>query len=157
MTAYELKRYVDEVEAQLAREEFDFPSAVPVLGPLIRVVRKAWNSISTRWYVQHYAKQQAQFDTAVLCALRMTQYCCEQLAAQTASLSTQIADLGRDSLQRDMDSLWRDEEGLKRDQELSARLYNQAQQVSFAQKLLEKDIQVIVQHTQARYTDPAAR
>ncbi len=50
----------------LTRKEFDFPSNKPLIGPIIQFVRKTWNNIAPRWYVQYYANQQHSFDSLLL-------------------------------------------------------------------------------------------
>lgn len=55
--------------AEIEIKEFDFPSRVPVIAPLIQRFRKGWNSISTRWYVRSSVHQQRQFNDAILEAL----------------------------------------------------------------------------------------
>jgi hypothetical protein len=127
----ELTRRVDDVEALLERTEFDFASSVPVVGPLIQAARRFWNNIATRWYVQHYVRQQMQYDLAVYHALRTLAVQQEQLAAQM------VVELTR-----------RDQEGLLRDQEFAARLQVQAQQMAFTKSLLDRDLQALVEGLQ---------
>lgn len=42
-----------------AFREFDFPSSIPLAGPVISAIRRSWNGISTRWFVRHAMLQQA--------------------------------------------------------------------------------------------------
>ncbi|MBN1875292.1 MAG: hypothetical protein JXA33_13775 [Anaerolineae bacterium] len=123
----EVTRRVDEVETNLARTEFDFVSDVPVVGPLIQTVRRFWNNVATRWYVQHYVRQQMQYDRSVYFALRTIIARQEQLSAQIMDLAMEMA---------------------RCDQELSARIHVQAQQMAFTKSLLDKDLQAVVQSLQ---------
>lgn len=45
-----------------AFREFDFPSSIPLAGPLITAFRRTLNGISTRWYVRHVMHQQTQIN-----------------------------------------------------------------------------------------------
>lgn len=65
-----LNESLRQAEAKLAFKEFDFPSRLPVLGPAIQKVRRAFNNISTRWYVNFFQQQQTEFNSALLSALR---------------------------------------------------------------------------------------
>lgn len=60
---------VDELLALWEIPEPTFTSQVPVLGPLIVVFRRMWNSVATKWFVRPMMRQQVQFNGAVVRAL----------------------------------------------------------------------------------------
>ncbi|MHB1414819.1 MAG: hypothetical protein ACYC1C_06165 [Chloroflexota bacterium] len=59
-----LRKRAREVARGVTFKEFDFPSAIPVIGPLVSLFRRAWNGVSTRWYVRYALAQQTQFNAA---------------------------------------------------------------------------------------------
>jgi len=50
--------------------ELPFVSGVPVVGPLIVRIRRLWNWMSTKWYVQPLVQQQNAFNALVIESLR---------------------------------------------------------------------------------------
>ncbi len=59
-------RLVADLEERWQVREQPFVSHVLLLGPLISAFRSAWNSVSTRWYVQPMLQQQVEFNQAVV-------------------------------------------------------------------------------------------
>ncbi|MCL5994582.1 MAG: glycosyltransferase [Chloroflexi bacterium] len=62
-----------KVEALLGRlqaisrlHEHPFKSDVPLVGPMIAAVRRAWNSVSTQWYVRPLINQQSLYNAAAV-------------------------------------------------------------------------------------------
>lgn len=132
------RRMLDQLEARLAVTEYDFPSSAPVIGPIVGAVRRWWNNISTRWYVRHYAQQQAAINLAVLEVLRLTHIRYEQLARSVdqrdQEWSGTIERLAQDDLQRG--------------QELAARIDGQQRLLRLVQDLIERDLHALVRHAQ---------
>jgi hypothetical protein len=54
-----------ELAAHYLIDEPTFQSAVPLIGPLIAAFRRAWNNVSTRWYVRPMMDQQQRFNVLV--------------------------------------------------------------------------------------------
>lgn len=63
-------RALADIERTWKVREQPFASHVPLAGPLVAAFRSAWNSISTRWYVQPMLQQQVEFNAAVLRAVQ---------------------------------------------------------------------------------------
>ncbi|MDA8218482.1 MAG: hypothetical protein M0Z94_12785 [Dehalococcoidales bacterium] len=59
-----LRKRTREVARGVTFKEFDFPSTVPIAGPVFSLFRRAWNGVSTRWYVKYALAQQTQFNSA---------------------------------------------------------------------------------------------
>jgi hypothetical protein len=59
--------------------EYEFRSGIPVVGGLIAGLRRLWNNIASRWYVQHAVQQQIAFNLELVAAL-------EQLAQRIEGL-----------------------------------------------------------------------
>ncbi len=62
----ELERLIGDLDGRWQVREQPFVSHAPLFGPLIARFRAAWNSISTRWYVQPMLQQQVEFNAAVV-------------------------------------------------------------------------------------------
>ena len=75
--------------------EYDFASATPIVGRLIRAVRLAWNNVSTRWYVQHYARQQLEFQRKLFQLLQALREDHTQLEQQVRLLNDALAEKDR--------------------------------------------------------------
>lgn len=74
---------IERLQMASALRETVFRSRLPVIGPLIAWVRAAWNSVSTKWYVQPLITQQNEFNALVVNQLRSM---AEQLHEQEAHL-----------------------------------------------------------------------
>jgi len=65
----ELRRLAEQASALQSPQERPFTSSTPVLGPVIIWVRRAWNSMSTRWYVLPILEQQVRFNSTLVQAV----------------------------------------------------------------------------------------
>lgn len=88
-------------EAAQVRER-PFTSQLPLIGTLIARFRQAWNSVSTRWYVQDIVRQQNEFNHLLVNQLQeFNQQLIEQdhqqalTVQQTAELTTQLVRMNR--------------------------------------------------------------
>jgi len=70
---------LDDLQELASIEEQPFTSRVPVVGRAIVLIRRLWNSVSTRWFVLPMVMRQNEFNEAVVRALR------EWLEVQDAS------------------------------------------------------------------------
>ena len=82
---------LSELEARWLISESDFSSNAPVFGPLIVGVRRAWNWMSTKWYVRGILDQQVGFNALVVQALAEAQGANKALAAQVSELRAECA------------------------------------------------------------------
>jgi len=81
-----LNRLLIDLAAHKPLQEHSFTSGVPLLGPLIVAFRRAWNSVSTRWYVLPLMHQQATLN-------RHLQLVINELAQQQELNTQRIAKL----------------------------------------------------------------
>jgi len=75
---------LNNLQALLQRDRFQFESSLPVLGPIIQKLRLFWNELSARWYVDHAVKQQINFDTQAVQLLRQMSDYIQHLEQQQA-------------------------------------------------------------------------
>lgn len=68
-----------ELRARQELQEHRFQSRVPILGPLIVVLRSLWNSVATKWYVRPLLVQQSIFNRLLV----------DRLVAQTRAAEAQ--------------------------------------------------------------------
>jgi GT2 family glycosyltransferase len=61
---------LDELDDLWEVQEQPFESSLPLLGPLIVLLRSTWNSVATKWYVRPLLRKQVQFNGAVVRAIR---------------------------------------------------------------------------------------
>ncbi len=61
---------IAELRASSVVVERPFVSDVPILGPLIVFVRRAWNNVAARWFVLPLVQQQNRFNQMVVDAVR---------------------------------------------------------------------------------------
>jgi GT2 family glycosyltransferase len=54
-----------ELEKRQVLNEFEFSSNQPIIGPALAAVRRAWNEVSTKWYVRAIIQQQMAFNALV--------------------------------------------------------------------------------------------
>lgn len=62
----DLERLIGDLSGRWQVSEQPFVSHAPLIGPLIARFRAAWNSVSTRWYVQPMLQQQVEFNAALV-------------------------------------------------------------------------------------------
>lgn len=74
-------------------QEHQFTSHVPLIGGLIAAFRRAWNNISTRWYVSPILQQQSAFNQLAVEQLAELVAQVEEQAAQLAQLQRTLATL----------------------------------------------------------------
>lgn len=79
-------------EAALLREH-RFTSRVPLAGGLIAAFRRAWNSVSTRWYVAPLMQQQTEFNQMTVQRLAEVMERLERQAEQLATLERTLAEM----------------------------------------------------------------
>lgn len=82
-----------ELEARWLVREVPFTSNVPVIGPVIVAVRKAWNWMSAKWYVRAILEQQVTFNALIVRVLVDTTTSNEILATSLADLQTRCNEL----------------------------------------------------------------
>lgn len=61
-----LYQQLSELHARASIQERPFTSDTPVVGRLLVRLRKAWNSVATKWYVRPMLHQQNLFNQAVI-------------------------------------------------------------------------------------------
>ncbi len=84
-----LRELVDQANNTWAPQEQPFTSSLPVLGPVIVTMRRAWNWMSTKWYVRPILDQQIAFNLTVV---QIITEMCTILEQQERTLSSQIRD-----------------------------------------------------------------
>lgn len=94
----EIDRELAILTASQTVHEPAFQSSAPVIGPLIVAVRRAWNWMSTKWYVRPIVAQQNRINqqsVSVISAVARQQEIYEQrlseLQARVAELEQQLA------------------------------------------------------------------
>jgi multidrug efflux pump subunit AcrA (membrane-fusion protein) len=95
MTQEEFEQRLAALQARMKVSEYDFYSPAPVIGPLIMAIRRGWNNISARWYVQDYARQQLEFQRELVQLLQAMQQDNAQLRQQITLLENQLAEKDR--------------------------------------------------------------
>jgi hypothetical protein len=73
--------------------EFVFVSPVPLVGPLISLVRRLWYNVAARWAVRHLQHQQTYINEQYTLQIAALQQQIEVLAMQNGVLAQQVADL----------------------------------------------------------------
>jgi len=81
-----LNRLMIDLMAQKPLHERPFASSTPLIGPLIVAFRRAWNSVSTRWYVLPIMQQQAELNRQLLLVIN-------EMAQQQELDTRRIAEL----------------------------------------------------------------
>lgn len=81
-----LERLIGDLDGRWQVREQPFVSHAPLFGPLIARFRAAWNSVSTRWYVQPLLQQQVEFNAAVV--RTMAELACRVDAQETLTLAS---------------------------------------------------------------------
>ena len=64
-----LNRLMIDLMARKPLHEHPFSSNVPLIGPFIVAFRRAWNWLSTRWYVLPIMQQQAELNRQMMLVL----------------------------------------------------------------------------------------
>ena len=77
---------VDNLRARSWLAEPGFASGTPIVGPLVIRVRRAWNWMSTKWYVRPIAEQQTEFNVLAAEALRELTRSLEVLEARLSEI-----------------------------------------------------------------------
>lgn len=67
-------------------QEVRFSSTVPIVGQVIVAIRRAWNWMSTRWYVLPLIKQQSRYNEQVIVSMY-------RLLQSNQALQTQVNEL----------------------------------------------------------------
>jgi GT2 family glycosyltransferase len=73
--------------------EFEFRSAIPVVGGLLAAFRRAWYGIAARWAVRHLQQQQEHYLRRHDQQLTLMQKQIDQLVLKNAALTQQLACL----------------------------------------------------------------
>jgi hypothetical protein len=73
-------------------QEHRFRSPIPLIGPLIALLRAAWNSVSTKWYVRPLLQQQTEFNELVAAAIAAHDANLQNQAAQFRVLEDRLAE-----------------------------------------------------------------
>ncbi len=76
-------------------QEVQFTSTAPVVGPVIVAVRRAWNWMSTRWYVLPLFKQQSRYNEQVIISMYRLLQSNRALQAQVDELQQRLTNLER--------------------------------------------------------------
>lgn len=74
-------------------QEVRFSSTVPVVGWLIVAIRRAWNWMSTRWYVLPVLKQQSRYNEQVIISMYRLLQTNRALQQQVDELQRQLSNL----------------------------------------------------------------
>jgi hypothetical protein len=87
-----LNRLMLDLMAREPLHEHPFSSEVPLIGPLIVIFRRAWNWVSTRWYVLPIMQQQAEINRQMLLVLNELAQRHELDARRIAELETRLLE-----------------------------------------------------------------
>lgn len=104
-----LNRLMLELLAQEPLHETPFTSSAPLVGPLIVAVRRAWNWMSTKWYVRPIVQQQAAINAQLVALLNEMAQQQELQAAEIAALQARLAALENVSEKRRVNDKYQDE------------------------------------------------
>ena len=74
-------------------KEGEFKSEAPLIGPIIVMIRKAWNWMSTRWYVLPILIQQSTINSELVIYLIKSAQAQEKQAEHIMQLEKRIAEL----------------------------------------------------------------
>jgi uncharacterized small protein (DUF1192 family) len=96
---HDLAASIAELNARWMVREVPFTSNVPLFGPLIVAVRKAWNWMSTKWYVRPIVQQQVGFNALVVRALNESMAIQKELTEKVPQLQAEVAVL-REEIER---------------------------------------------------------
>ncbi len=94
----DLPEHIQRLAERQRLNELKFSSSLPVVGPVLSLVRELWNSISTKWYVRHIAQQQSDFNAAVVASM---QHFDQYLDKTIESIRRELSYLGDSSVQTD--------------------------------------------------------
>jgi hypothetical protein len=72
-------------------KEHVFSSDLPILGRVIASLRKAWNSVATKWYVRPLLHQQTLFNAQLVSYLRNLEH---RYQGQSQDVAENIRELG---------------------------------------------------------------
>ncbi|MFW6116368.1 MAG: glycosyltransferase family 2 protein [bacterium] len=89
-----------EVGSVSPLQEFEFQSAVPVVGPLIARLRSLWYSVAARWAIGDLIEQQEAINRQHGIYIRALRDRVAMLAEENSLLSRQLADLIGDNVAR---------------------------------------------------------
>lgn len=96
-----LNQLLIELMAREPLHEVEFTSSAPLIGPLIVAVRRAWNWMSTKWYVLPIIRQQAFFNNQLITLLNELVQRQEISARHLAQLQAQVEALQKQLQERD--------------------------------------------------------
>jgi hypothetical protein len=96
-----LNQLLIELMAREPLHEVEFTSSAPLVAPLIVAVRRAWNWMSTKWYVLPVIRQQAFFNNQLVTLLNEMVQRQEISARQLAQLQAQVESLQKQLAERD--------------------------------------------------------
>ncbi len=88
-----LNQVIVELAAQSQLAEPRFVSPIPVVGPLIVAVRRAWNWMSTKWYVLPIIRQQSELNTRLIALLSELAHWQEINVQHTVELQARVEEL----------------------------------------------------------------
>ncbi len=88
-----LNQAIVELSAQSHLLESRFASSTPIIGPLIVAARRAWNWMSTKWYVLPIIRQQSELNARQITLLSELAHWQEINAQCTAELQARIEEL----------------------------------------------------------------
>jgi uncharacterized protein YoaH (UPF0181 family) len=66
-------------------KEFEFSSTVPLVGPFVSAIRRAWHNVSGRWALRWFAQQQNVINAAALADLGRHEAALRDLRAESHS------------------------------------------------------------------------
>lgn len=87
-----------ELVERQAIHEHEFTSDKPVIGPAIAALRRTWNDVSTKWYVQSAIEQQMAFNALVARLLEQPEIQAEANADDVSLLAQELANLQQTSV-----------------------------------------------------------
>ncbi len=100
-----------QLRAELAErqviQEFEFTSSTPGIGPAVAALRRAWNSVSTKWYVRAIIQQQMAFNALVARLLSEEDIQAEASASDIGLLANELTTL-RQKLETDAANIRKD-------------------------------------------------